>query len=77
MVTAARPVGRVFIPKAKRETASPWHTRRLRQRIFAATAAGHYKRARSLQRPMLRSRSNAQISVRQVTERNARETSRP
>jgi RNA-directed DNA polymerase len=45
--------------------------RRLRQRIFAATAAGDYKRVRSLQRLMLRSLSNALVSVRQVTERNA------
>jgi RNA-directed DNA polymerase len=45
--------------------------RRLRQRIFAATAAGDYKKVRSLQRLMLRSRSNALVSVRQVTERNA------
>jgi RNA-directed DNA polymerase len=45
--------------------------RRLRQRIFAATAAGDCKKVRSLQRLMLRSRSNALVSVRQVTERNA------
>ncbi len=45
--------------------------RRLRQRIFAATQAGDYKRVRGLQRLMLRSRSNALVSVRQVTERNA------
>ena len=45
--------------------------RRLRQRIFAATQAGDYKRVRSLQKLMLRSRSNALLSVRRVTERNA------
>jgi len=45
--------------------------RRLRQRIFAATRAGDYKRVRSLQKLMLRSRSSTLISVRQVTERNA------
>jgi RNA-directed DNA polymerase len=45
--------------------------RRLRQRIFAATAAGDYKKVRSLQRLMLRSLSNTLVSVRQVTERNA------
>jgi RNA-directed DNA polymerase len=45
--------------------------RRLRQRIFAATAAGDYKRVRGLQRLMLRSLSNTLVSVRQVTERNA------
>ncbi|MFC0529424.1 group II intron reverse transcriptase/maturase [Phytohabitans kaempferiae] len=47
------------------------HVRRLRQRIFAATRAGDLKKARSLQKLMLRSRSNTLISVRQVTERNA------
>jgi RNA-directed DNA polymerase len=45
--------------------------RRLRQRIFAATRAGDHKRVRSLQKLMLRSRSNTLLSVRQVTERNA------
>jgi RNA-directed DNA polymerase len=45
--------------------------RRLRQRIFAATAAGDYGKVRSLQRLMLRSLSNTLVSVRQVTERNA------
>src|SRR5262245_46858452 len=44
--------------------------RRLRQRIFAATRAGDVKRVRSLQKLMLRSRSNALVSVRQVTEVN-------
>ena len=45
--------------------------RRLRQRIFTASKAGDLKRARSLQKLMLRSRANALVSVRRVTERNA------
>jgi len=45
--------------------------RRLRQRIFKASQAGDLKRVRNLQKLMLRSRSNALLSVRQVTERNA------
>ncbi len=45
--------------------------RRLRQRIFTATQAGDFKRVRNLQRLMLRSRSNALLSVRRVTEINA------
>lgn len=45
--------------------------RRLRQRIFTASQAGDLRRVRSLQRLMLRSRSNALVSVRRVTERNA------
>jgi RNA-directed DNA polymerase len=45
--------------------------RRLRQRIFAASRAGDYNKVRSLQKLMLRSRSNALVGVRQVTERNA------
>jgi RNA-directed DNA polymerase len=44
---------------------------RLRRRIFAATRAGDYQKVRSLQKLMLRSRSNIVVSVRQVTERNA------
>lgn len=44
---------------------------RLRQRIFAATQAGDMKRVRSLQKLMLRSRANALVSVRRVTEVNA------
>jgi hypothetical protein len=47
------------------------NVRRLRQRIFAASQAGDLKRARSLQKMMLRSRSNALVSVRRVTEVNA------
>jgi RNA-directed DNA polymerase len=45
--------------------------RRLRQRIFTASKAGDLARVRQLQRLMLRSRSNALVSVRRVTERNA------
>jgi RNA-directed DNA polymerase len=45
--------------------------RRLRQRIFTATRAGDLKRVRNLQKLMLRSRANALVSVRRVTERNA------
>jgi RNA-directed DNA polymerase len=45
--------------------------RRLRQRIFTASKAGNLKRVRNLQKLMLRSRANALLSVRRVTERNA------
>jgi RNA-directed DNA polymerase len=45
--------------------------RRLRQRIFTASKAGDLAKVRRLQRLMLRSRSNALVSVRRVTERNA------
>jgi RNA-directed DNA polymerase len=45
--------------------------RRLRQRIFTASQAGDLKRVRNLQKLMLRSRSNALVSVRRVTELNA------
>jgi RNA-directed DNA polymerase len=49
--------------------------RRLRQRIFTASKAGDLKKVRSLQKLMLRSRANALVSVRRVTELNAgRET---
>ena len=53
-----------------------WHqveqeVRRLRQRIFTASQAGDHKKVRNLQRLMLRSRSNALVAVRRVTERNA------
>ena len=47
------------------------NVRRLRQRIFAASRAGDLKKVRSLQKLMLRSRSNALMSVRRVTEVNA------
>ena len=45
--------------------------RRLRQRIFAASRAEDLKKVRNLQKLMLRSRGNALISVRRVTEINA------
>lgn len=45
--------------------------RRLRQRIFTASQAGDLARVRSLQKLMLRSRANALVSVRRVTELNA------
>jgi RNA-directed DNA polymerase len=45
--------------------------RRLRQRIFTASQAGDLKKVRSLQKLMLRSRSNALVSVRRVAEVNA------
>jgi RNA-directed DNA polymerase len=47
------------------------NVRRLRQRIFAASRDGDLKRVRNLQKLMLRSRSNARVSVRRVTEINA------
>ena len=47
------------------------NVRRLRQRIFTASRAGDLKRVRSLQKLMLRSRSNTLVSVRRVTELNA------
>src|SRR3954451_6860394 len=47
------------------------NVRRLRQRIFAASQAGDLKKVRNLQRLMLRSRSNALVAVRKVTEINA------
>ena len=45
--------------------------RHLRQRIFKAAQAGDVKRVRNLQKLMLRSRANALVSVRQVSQRNA------
>ncbi len=45
--------------------------RRLRQRIFTASQAGDLAKVRSLQKLMLRSRANALLSVRRVTELNA------
>ena len=45
--------------------------RRLRQRIFTASQAGALKKVRNLQKLMLRSRANALLSVRRVTEQNA------
>jgi RNA-directed DNA polymerase len=59
--------------------AVPWravdrNVRRLRQRIFAASQAGDLKKVRNLQKLMLRSRANALVSVRRVTEINAGRT---
>jgi RNA-directed DNA polymerase len=45
--------------------------RRLRQRIFKAAREQDWPKVRNLQKLMLRSRSNALVSVRQVTQRNA------
>lgn len=45
--------------------------RRLRQRIFTATQAGDLEQVRNLQKLILRSRANALLSVRRVTEINA------
>lgn len=55
--------------------ATDWHqeerrVRNLRQRIFRATQAGDWKRVRSLQKLMLRSRANRLISVRRVAQLN-------
>jgi RNA-directed DNA polymerase len=44
--------------------------RNLRQRIFRATQAGDWKKVRSLQKLMLRSQANRQLSVRKVTQEN-------
>jgi len=44
--------------------------RNLRQRIFRATREGDWDRVQSLQRLMLRSRSNTLMSVRRVTQMN-------
>lgn len=44
--------------------------RRLRQRIFTATRAGDHRKVRSLQRLMLRSRANALVATRRVTQLN-------
>lgn len=45
--------------------------RRLRQRIYTASRSGDLAKVRNLQKLMLRSRANALISVRRVTELNA------
>lgn len=45
--------------------------RRLRQRIFTASKAGDLKRVHNLQKLMIRSRANALLSVRRVSEVNA------
>jgi RNA-directed DNA polymerase len=48
--------------------------RRLRQRIFTASKAGDLTKVRNLQKLILRSRANALLSVRRVTEVNAGRT---
>ena len=63
------------------ETQTDWNTidwkkanrsvRNLRQRIFRATQEGNLKKARSLQKLMLKSYSNRLVSVRRVTQINA------
>jgi RNA-directed DNA polymerase len=63
------------------DTGLDWHAtswqqveadvQRLRQRIFTASKAGDLKKVRNLQKLMLRSRANALLSVRRVTELNA------
>ena len=45
--------------------------RNLRQRIFRATRTGDIRKARSLQKLMLRCHSNILLSVRRVTQTNA------
>ena len=42
----------------------------LRQRIFRAASEGDLKKVRSLQKLMLRSRSNVLLSVRRITQQN-------
>lgn len=44
--------------------------RNLRQRIFRATQAGDWKKVRSLQKLVLRSQANRELSVRRVTQIN-------
>lgn len=46
------------------------NVRNLRHRIFRATQMGEWKKVRSLQKLMLRSLSNKQVSVRRVTQTN-------
>jgi RNA-directed DNA polymerase len=70
-VTVNGPEGDVVDWDAVQWRAVEDDVRRLRQRIFTATQAGDFKRVRNLQRLMLRSRANALVSVRRVTEINA------
>ena len=65
------PEGRGFDWDAVAWRTAENEVRRLRQRIFAASQAGDLKKVRNLQKLMLRSRSNALVSVRRVTEINA------
>jgi RNA-directed DNA polymerase len=68
------PAGEVLDWDAVNWRAVEEDVRRLRQRIFTATKAGDLKKVRSLQRLMLRSRSNVLLSVRRVTQDNAGRT---
>src|SRR5271163_2924627 len=70
-VTANGPEGDVLDWDAVDWRQAEEDVRRLRQRIFAASQAGDLKKVRSLQKLMLRSRANALLSVRRVTELNA------
>src|SRR5213079_2128149 len=70
-VTANGPEGDVLDWDAVDWRQAENDVRRLRQRIFTASRAGDLKKVRSLQKLMLRSRSNALVSVRRVTEVNA------
>ncbi|MFF9788346.1 group II intron reverse transcriptase/maturase [Streptomyces nigrescens] len=45
--------------------------RRMRQRIFTASQEGDLKKVRNLQKLMLRSRSNVQVSVKRVTQQSS------
>ncbi|MEJ8647667.1 group II intron reverse transcriptase/maturase [Streptomyces sp. MS1.AVA.3] len=64
-----------------KDYAKMWHSidwakaeasvRRLRQRIFTASQEGDLKKVRNLQKLMLRSRSNVQISVKRVTQQSS------
>src|SRR5450756_3248707 len=79
--TAAAALARVAVANGPEGNDLDWHNidwrqveddvRRLRQRIFTATQAGDLKKVRNLQKLMLRSRANALLSVRRVTELNA------
>ena len=70
-VTANGPEGDVLDWDAMQWRAVEDDVRRLRQRIFTASRAGDLKKVRNLQKLMLRSRANALMSVRRVTEVNA------
>src|SRR5271163_3051427 len=70
-VTANGPEGDVLDWDAVDWRQAEDDVRRLRQRIFTASRAGDLKKVRSLQKLMLRSRANALLSVRRVTEVNA------
>src|SRR6202158_2949876 len=70
-VTANGPEGEILDWNAVDWRQVEEDVRRLRQRIFAASQAGDLKKVRNLQKLMLRSRANALLSVRRVTELNA------